>query len=155
MSSPFKPKADSLKFDCLIKNLKEIGENLLDPRTGENGKYKMQDAVLSAFSLFFTQSRSFLVHQRDMQRERGQNNANSLFGVFKLPCDQQIKNLLDPTKPDEFYPVFEQTFHLLNGVGALDDYRTPQGKLLVALDGFPLRKLAVINVVLRHIRMAR
>jgi len=135
MSSPFKPKADSLKFDCLIKNLREIGDNLLDPRTGKNTKYDMQDAVLSAFSLFFTQSRSFLNHQRDMQRQKGQNNANSLFGVFKLPSDQQIKNLLDSIKPNEFYPIFEQTFHLLNSVGALEDYRTAQGKLLVALDG--------------------
>jgi len=62
MSSPFKPKTDSLKFDSFIESLREIGSNLLDPRTGENTKYDMQDAVLSAFSLFFTQSRSFLVH---------------------------------------------------------------------------------------------
>ncbi len=135
MSSPFTPKADSLKFEYLIKSLRDIGENLLDPRTGENTKYEMSDAVLSAFSLFFTQSCSFLAHQRDMQRDKGQSNANSLFGVFKLPSDQQIKNLLDPVKPNEFYPIFEQTFNLLNGVGTLDDYRTPQSKLLVALDG--------------------
>jgi len=135
MSYPFASKIDSLKFDSLVESLKEIGRNLLDPRTGENTKYEMQDAVLSAFSLFFTQSPSFLAHQRDMQRDKGKNNANSLFGVFKLPSDQQIKNLLDPIKPTVFYSIFESTFHLLNAVGALDNYRTPQGKLLIALDG--------------------
>lgn len=135
MSHPFSPKTERLKFDSLIESLKEIAENLFDHRTGKNGKYEMQDAVLSAFSLFFTQSRSFLAHQRDMQRERGKNNANSLFGVFKLPSDQQIKNLLDPVPPNEFYPILENTFHLLNAVGALDDYRTAQGNLLAAWDG--------------------
>lgn len=135
MSYPFAPKVACLKFDSLIENLTEIGTNLPDPRTGENTKYEMQDAVLSAFSLFFTQSPSFLAHQRDMQRDKGKNNANSLFGVFKLPSDQQIKNLLDPIKPTVFYPLFESIFHSLDAVGALDAYRTPQGKLLVALDG--------------------
>jgi len=59
MSHPFSPKTERLKFDSLIESLKEIAENLFDHRTGKNGKYEMQDAVLSAFSLFFTQSRFF------------------------------------------------------------------------------------------------
>jgi len=80
MSSPFEPHIDKLKFDSLVDKLKEIGENLIDPRTGSNSRYSMKDAVLSAFAVFFTQSPSFLGFQRDMERNKGKNNAISLFG---------------------------------------------------------------------------
>jgi hypothetical protein len=59
----------------------------------------MGDAGLSAFSVFFLQSPSFLDYQRRMQKERGRNNASSLFGVHQIPSTQQIGNLLDPVAP--------------------------------------------------------
>ena len=52
---------------------------------GNNQRYAMGDAGLSAFSVFFLQSPSFLDYQRRMQKERGRNNASSLFGVPALP----------------------------------------------------------------------
>ena len=45
------------------------------------------------FPVFFTQSLSFLNYQVRMQKERGRNNATSLFRVHELPCDQQTRNL--------------------------------------------------------------
>jgi len=135
MSSPFIPKIKSVKFDELTKSLGEISENLPETRTGSNFFYSMKDATLSAFSIFFTQSPSFLGHQRDMQRKKGKNNAVSLFGVFKIPSDNQIRNILDPVDPVQFYPLFLQVFHLLAAVGTLEQYKTSQGNLLFALDG--------------------
>ena len=43
-------------------------------------KYEMADAALALPAVFYVQSPSFLAHQRDMQRLKGQNNAASLFG---------------------------------------------------------------------------
>jgi hypothetical protein len=37
-------------------------------------KYAMSDAALSAFSVFFMQSPSFLDDQKTMEKERGKNN---------------------------------------------------------------------------------
>ena len=135
MSNPFEPKTDLLKFDSLIGDLKETSENLPDPRPGSNTVYDMKDAALSAFSVFFTQSPSFLAFQRDMERARGKNNASSLFGVFKIPSDGEIRNLLDPIDPTHFFSLFLHAFYRLASVGALDKYRTTQGKLMVSLDG--------------------
>jgi hypothetical protein len=45
----------------------------------------MSDAALSAFSVFFMQSPSFLDDQKMMEKERGKNNAQSLFGVHLIP----------------------------------------------------------------------
>ena len=44
----------------------------------------------SAFSVFFMQSRSFLDHQRLMNSQKGRDNAASLFGIERIPCDNQI-----------------------------------------------------------------
>ncbi|MFW6312888.1 MAG: ISNCY family transposase, partial [Spirochaetota bacterium] len=47
--------------------LEETISEFPDPRTGSNTRYTMRDAALAAFSVFFTQSPSFLAHQRSMQ----------------------------------------------------------------------------------------
>src|SRR6185312_15664346 len=41
-----------------------------DPRTGINSRYTMEDIVLGAFSVFLTQSPSFLAFQRGMQNKQ-------------------------------------------------------------------------------------
>ncbi len=53
-------------------------------------KYQVEDAVKAAFSVFFTQSPSFLEHQRLMKSSKGKDNTSSLFGIKKIPCDNQI-----------------------------------------------------------------
>ncbi|GAB4372441.1 MAG: hypothetical protein Kow00121_14810 [Elainellaceae cyanobacterium] len=44
----------------------------------------MDAAALSAFSVFFTQTRSFLSYQRMMEGSEGKSNAQSLFGVHQI-----------------------------------------------------------------------
>lgn len=84
----------------LIAEIRETLFALPDHRKGGNNQtYEIGDAALSAFSAFFLQSPSFLDDQRRMQKERGRNNAGSLFGVHQIPSTQQIGNLLDPIAP--------------------------------------------------------
>ena len=70
----------------------------------------MSDAALSAFSVFFTQSPSFLAHQRSMALNKGQNNTQSLFGVHQIPTDNHIRDLLDDVEPALIFPVFYEIF---------------------------------------------
>ena len=74
---------------------------------------KISDAVLSAFSIFFTQSPSFLEHQRLMDKIKEKNNASSLFKISKIPCDNQIRNLLDPVSAQTIYPVYQKIYQWL------------------------------------------
>jgi hypothetical protein len=89
---------------------------------------------MGAFSVFFTQSRSFLAYQRDMQRQKGHNNAHSLFGVEEIPTDQHIRNLLDQIAPDHFRQPFWQILALVREAGLLAQYEH-EGSLLLSLDG--------------------
>ena len=102
---------------------------------GNNQRYAMGDAGLSAFSVFFLQSPSFLDYQRRMQKEHGRNNAGSLFGVHQIPSTQQIGNLLDAVAPAHLAPVFIDLVGALEAGGEVAAHRVLDGRLLVALDG--------------------
>ena len=95
----------------------------------------MEDAALSAFSMFFTQTPSFLAYQRMMEGSKGRSNAQSLFGVHKIPSDNPIWDLLDPVKPEQVFPVFEEILQVLEPQGALKGFRSFAGTLLMAMDG--------------------
>jgi len=74
-------------------------------KPGNNQKYAVADAALSAFSVFFTQSPSFLDYQRRMQKLHNRNNAQSIFGVHQIPSTSQIGKLLDPIALETLYPL--------------------------------------------------
>ena len=100
-----------------------------------NQRYAMKDAALSAFSIFFTQSPSFLDSQVRMQKQQGKNNAASLFGVHEIPSDNQIRNLLDPVPPETLFPLMATISDELYRDGYLDGFRSINDTLLIALDG--------------------
>jgi hypothetical protein len=53
-------------FDTVVSAFRQRLSSLPDKRTGKNIRYGMEDAALSAFSVFFTQPPSFLAYQRMM-----------------------------------------------------------------------------------------
>lgn len=95
----------------------------------------MEDAALSAFAIFFTQSPSFLDSQVRMQKQQGKNNAASLFGVHQIPSDNQIRNLLDPVPPETLFPLMATISDELYRDGHLERFRSINRTLLIALDG--------------------
>lgn len=95
----------------------------------------MPDAALSAFSVFFMQSPSFLDYQRTMQETQGKNNVQTLFGTFNIPTDNHIRSLLDPVEPSAVYPMFPFILKGLQQAGIVDSYRSLHQTVLLALDG--------------------
>ncbi len=69
-----------------------------------------------------------------MQETKGKNNAQSLFGIFKIPSDNQIRNLLDVVSPSYVFPVFSYIFKGLEKTGHIDKFRSYNNDLLIALD---------------------
>ena len=95
----------------------------------------MEDAALSAFSVFFTQTPSFLAYQRMMEGSKGESNAQSLFGVHKITSDNHIRDLLDPVKPEQMFPIFEEILQVSEQQGELKSFRSFADTLLLAMDG--------------------
>jgi len=125
----------TLAFDDLVEKFHRVLARLPNHRIGQNTSYAIKDAVLGAFSVFFTQTPSFLAQQRRMEQTKGRSNVESLFGAEKTPCDNQIRNLLDPIAPRHLSPMFEQIFNDLEVTGKLDSFRSFDSNLHVALDG--------------------
>src|SRR5271157_2280524 len=93
-------------FKKLMGYLDEGIGKFVDIRTGNNIHYPLRDVILSAFSVFFTQSPSFLSFQTMMEKNKGNNNARTMFGIETIPSDNQIRNLLDPTPAEILFPVY-------------------------------------------------
>jgi len=126
---------EELSPENLISRIKQSFGEFCDVRTGKNTQYDMADAGVGAFSVFFTQSPSFLSSQEDMKKQNGRCNAESLFGMHQIPCDNQIRSLLDPVAPAYLSPVFREIFERLVQSGVLESFRSHANNLLVILDG--------------------
>lgn len=122
-------------FDELVEELHRSFEKLPEYRTGENTQYEIKDAALSAFGIFFTQSRSFLAYQRMMEERKGKSNVSSLFGAERIPSDNQVRNLLDPQEPEMLYGVFAQGLKVVEESSRLEDFRSYGGQVLISCDG--------------------
>jgi hypothetical protein len=95
----------------------------------------MEDAGLSAFSVFFMQDPSFLAHQKTMAERKGRSNAENLFGVHEIPSDNQIRSLLDGVPPHHLFPIFDAGLQLLKENGQLNEFRSFNDNILMPLDG--------------------
>ena len=95
----------------------------------------MADVGLSAFSLFFMQSGSFLSFQRRLERGPGDSNCQTLFGMENIPSDNHIRMLLDAVSPSALQPCFDQALSELRQHDGLKPFERLGGRVLIALDG--------------------
>jgi hypothetical protein len=122
-------------FENLIRELSDYFEKLPDYRQGVNTRYEIKDAVVSAFSVFFTQSPSFLASQRLLQKKKGKNNLLKLFGVEHIPTDPQIRNLLDTLEPSLLSDLFPNALKMLEESDGMKDFESHAGQILISTDG--------------------
>jgi hypothetical protein len=104
---------------------------------GGQARYAMVDFGMAAFSSFFMQCPSFLAHQRLLERGagHGRSNCETLLEMTGIPCDNQIRTMLDPVEPAYFFPVFDAAFRVMEKCGGLDTFRQLGGYIPIALDG--------------------
>jgi hypothetical protein len=125
-----------LSFDHLQAILRQHTADLPDVRKpSPNTRYTIQNAAVGAFGIFFMQAPSFLESQRQLKSRQGYDNAQTLFGVEPIPCDNQIRTLLDPIAPHYFNPVFWEVFRHLEQQHLLAPFRVLDQQMFVSLDG--------------------
>src|SRR4051812_99374 len=104
-------------LETLLQGVRSACAAFPDKRRGEV-TYSMADIGLSAFSLFFMQSESFLAHQRALQEGRKMSNCQSLFGMTAVPTDNHIRAMLDPVHPSHLQQQFSFAVSLHGHHGA-------------------------------------
>jgi|SRR5665213_30599 len=122
-------------FESLLHGLVSVCAGFRDSRRRADVDYTMADIGLSAFSLFFMQSESFLAHQRRLEQGCGASNCRTLFGMNKIPTDNYIRLRLDQVPPEALQPCFDQVIAPLRERDGLRAFQRLGGRTLVALDG--------------------
>jgi len=131
-------------LEDLLSRLRTVCSGLEDKRRVADCDYSMTDLAMAAFSVFFMQSPSFLAHQKALADGHGRSNCQTLLGMTAIPCDNQIRQVLDGCAPAAFDRLFVDAVEAVEVAGGLADFQRLDGRVLVALDGtehFCSRKL--------------
>jgi len=118
-----------LSADALHDTLRSRFAEMPDPRAG--GVVSMSDALMSAFAVFSLKDPSLLV----FDARRHDENLKRLYGIQHLPCDTQMREILDPLDPDLLRPCFSDVFAQAQRGNVLKPFRFLEGAYLLAIDG--------------------
>ena len=122
-------------LDSLLAGLRTVLAGFPDSRRSRDVDYSMTDIGLSAFSLFFVQSKSFLAHKRRLEQGHGASNCQTLFSMKGIPADNHIRLMLDQVSAEALQSCFDQVLEQLRERDGLKSFQRLGGRTLVALDG--------------------
>ena len=128
---------EKLRLEKILDCIGSVFDNQYDGRNQKKCTYKLSDAGLGAFSVFYTQSASFLEHQRSLQRRKGKSNASNVFGLEKIPTDTHTRTLLDGVNAECLGVVYRHFINTLVDQEELKYQVSYQEKpyYLLAMDG--------------------
>ena len=121
-----------LSADGLYRILRSRFDKIPDLRSA--GKdIPLGDALMAAFALFSLKDPSLLAFDR--RREDPNDNFRSIYGIKQVPCDTQMRTILDPVDPAAVRPLFRDVFRCLQRGKALERFTYLGGNYLISLDG--------------------
>jgi hypothetical protein len=91
----------------------------------------LTDALMAAFALFSLQSPSLLA----FDKHRVEGNWGTIYAIDRVPCDTQMREILDPVSPESVRPLFRSVFGQLQRGKALESMMFLEDYYLLALDG--------------------
>jgi hypothetical protein len=122
-----------LHADSLYRLLRKRFRTVPDSRPPENIAVPLVDALLAGFALFTLKDPSLLAF--DQRRTDPARNLQAVFGLQHIPCDTQMRQILDGVDPELLRPAFTDVFRTLQRGKVLEDYVYYQGYYLLSLDG--------------------
>jgi Transposase DDE domain len=124
----------SLTFDELMKTLDEQFQTIPDNRTGNAVQYQLPDVLKAAFAVFSLKSPSLLDFKTQTTAE--EKNLHSIYRIEgEMPCDNQMRGILDSVDPQLLRPLFETCFSILSGAGVIGEYAYRDKHVIVSIDG--------------------
>src|SRR5215471_6085277 len=91
----------------------------------------LTDALMAAFALFSLKSPSLLA----FDKHRVEGNLGTIYAIDHVPCDTQMREILDPVSPESVRPLFKSVFGQLQRGKALEALMFLEDYYLLALDG--------------------
>lgn len=132
MVVPARKARKDLSADSLFRQLRCRFHEIPDPRPGKP-EVTLGDALMSAFAMFSLKAPSLLAF--DERRHDPNDNFHTIYGLDRVPCDTQMRTILDPVDPDHLRPLFAHVFRRLQRGKALERFVYLDGSYLLSLDG--------------------
>lgn len=119
--------------DAFIRELRTCFQAVPDSRAQGKVRISMDDALMSAFAMFSFKDPSMLAFDR--RRQEAPRNLHSIFGIKNIPCDSQMRDILDVVDPKHLRPGFKAIFRALQRGKDLEPMTFLDGHYLVSGDG--------------------
>jgi Transposase DDE domain len=119
-----------LSADALFRLVRNGFARIPDDRA-EDTEISLPDALMAAFAMFSLKAPSLLA----FDKERVEDNLQTIYGIERTPCDTYMRELLDPVSPESLRPLFTGVFRPLQRGKALEPMMFLPGYYLLALDG--------------------
>ncbi|NKQ39389.1 MAG: hypothetical protein HF967_08015 [Methanosarcinales archaeon] len=97
-----------------------------------NIKISLPDALMSAFAMFSLKDPSLLVFD---ERRLKDENLKTVYNINEVPCDTQMRKILDDIEPADIEPLFKDVFHQIQRGKALEKMVFMNGHYLLSIDG--------------------
>lgn len=134
MAKGYQQLQQNLTFDEMMRFLDSEFRNLPDHRAGNAVQYELADVLKSAFAMFALKSPSLLDFKKQTVAE--ESNLHNIFRIEgAIPCDNQMRGILDPLDPSLLRPLFHAGFLRLRQAGIIREYQYWQQSLIVSVDG--------------------
>jgi hypothetical protein len=141
-----------LSADALFGVLRSHFGSLPDPRAAEV-EIPLGDALMSAFAMFSLKDPSLLAF--DHRRRDPNDNFRTIYGLNRIPCDSQMRAVLDPVDPASLRPLFREVFRRLQRGKTLNRFAFWDDHYLLSLDGttyFSSAKIHCPSCLVKHHR---
>lgn len=132
----------NLNADAMFGAIRKDFAKIADHRA-TNRKIPLVDALMSGFAMFSLKDQSLLAF--DERRFDEPESLHGVFGVRVIPCDSQMRSILDGVTPDSLRQSFRTLFNLAQRDKALEKLVWLDGHYLLALDGTGIYSSAKVS----------
>ena len=123
-----------LSASGLLSTIRQRFNSIRDRRTG-SPSISLPDALMSGLAVFGLKCPSLLQFDQQRRDPLVESNLRTLYGVAHVPCDTQLRALLDGVDPLDLRPAFKAVFAQAQRGKVLEDYVFFNRRYLLALDG--------------------
>ena len=121
-----------LSADALFRTVGSCFNKVVDHRT-DDADISLHDALMSGYAVFSLKAPSLLAF--DKQRQEEEHNLRSIYHIRRIPCDIQMRTILDGVNPEQLRRCYKAVFSKLQRGKALEKMAYLDGYYLMLLDG--------------------
>lgn len=125
----------SLSTEKLLLRVRQTFQSIADARQLKKSRISISDALMSGLAVFALKFPSLLKFDEQRQEEHIRYNLQHLYGLQQVPCDTQMREIIDPIKPTDLHPAYRALLQSVKETGGLEQFRFLKQGFLVSIDG--------------------